>query len=31
MIRILTLCLLLGACAAPASELPEDFDPTFEF
>ena len=30
MIKRLSLILLLAACNAPA-ELPEDFDPTFQF
>ena len=28
---ILCLALALGACAGTASQLPEDFDPTYEF
>lgn len=31
MIRCLALMLLLGACAAPVTHLPEDFDASFAF
>ncbi len=31
MIRLIPILILLGACAPTPTELPADFDPTFQF
>ncbi len=31
MIRLVTLVLMLAACTQTSAELPEDFDPSFQF